>query len=58
MPFEGVALGIADDDHSEHIQLFRVELRKRGELDDLLLTSCLTHVTDGSIRAAMLGEDL
>ena len=58
VPFEGVALGIADDDHSEHIQLLRVKLSKCRELDDLLLTSCLTHVAYGGVGAAMLGKDL
>ena len=58
VPSDGVALGLADDDHSEHIQLFRIKLSKCRELDDLLLTPCLTHVAYWGVGAAMLGEDL
>ena len=58
MPFEVVALRIADDHDREHVELLGIELCERGELDDLLLTARLTDVADGRVGAAVLGEDL
>ena len=55
---EVVALRIADDQDGEHIHLLGIELGERRQLHLLLLTTCLTHVADGRIGRAMLGEDL
>ena len=58
VPFEVVALRIADDHDGEHVELLGIELCERGELDDLLLTARLTDVADGRVGAAVLSEDL
>ena len=56
MPVKVVALRIADDHDGEHVELLGIKLCERGELDDLLLTACLTDVADGRCRAAVLSE--
>ena len=57
MAVGNIALGIADEEHAEHINLLRVELRKGGECGFLLRTSCLADDADGSGRCTPLGKE-